>query len=188
MTLLDQAIIFAVKAHSGQKRKQKGLPFIVHPMEAAAIASSLTSDEEVIAAAVLHDTVEDTDTTAEQLKEFFGERVAALVGADSENKRSELPAAQTWKIRKQESLEAMRNDPDPDSKIIVLADKLSNMRSIYGNWKVMGNSVWNGFNQKDPSEQAWYYRSITDILSELSDTVAYQEYKRLVDEIFEGVE
>ncbi len=187
MNIFEEAVIFAVKAHSGQTRKSNSLPYIVHPMEAAAIAGTLTEDPEVLAAAVLHDTVEDTDTTAGQLRELFGERVARLVGADSENKREELPAHQTWKLRKQESLDMMRRDTDPDSKIIVLADKLSNMRSLYIQWKTAGDAVWDSFNQKDPAEQAWYYRSIAEILSGLSDTEAWKEYSRLTEEIFKDV-
>lgn len=98
--ILDKAIIFAVNAHRGQFRKGSDTPYILHPMEAAAIVGTMTADDEVLAAAVLHDTVEDTGTTTEQIREQFGERVAALVSAESENKREDQPAASTWKIRK----------------------------------------------------------------------------------------
>ena len=79
--ILDKAIIFAVNAHRGQFRKGSDTPYILHPMEAAAIVGTMTADDEVLAAAVLHDTVEDTGTTIEQIREQFGERVAALVSA-----------------------------------------------------------------------------------------------------------
>ena len=87
LTLLDRAILFAVKAHAGAVRRDGHTPYILHCTEAAAIAATMTQEQEVLAAAVLHDVVEDTDVTAETLKSEFGSRVALLVGAMSENKR-----------------------------------------------------------------------------------------------------
>lgn len=91
LTLLDRAILFAVKAHAGAVRRDGHTPYILHCTEAAAIAATMTQEQEVLAAAVLHDVVEDTDVTAETLESEFGSRVALLVGAMSENKRPDLP-------------------------------------------------------------------------------------------------
>ena len=74
-TLLDRAIIFAVRAHAGTERRGKGFPYIVHPMEAVEIVATMTPDQELLAAAVLHDTVEDTDVTIEQIRTEFGEQI-----------------------------------------------------------------------------------------------------------------
>ena len=82
--LLDRAIIFAVHAHAGTERRGKGFPYIVHPMEAVAIVSTMTADQELLAAAALHDTVEDTDVTVERLSAEFGERVSRLVEEESD--------------------------------------------------------------------------------------------------------
>ena len=79
LNLVSRAVIFAAAAHDGQVRKGTDIPYIVHPMEAAAIAAGLTNDPEVIAAAVLHDVVEDTGTTKNELEAEFGSRVAELV-------------------------------------------------------------------------------------------------------------
>lgn len=92
LTLLDQAIIFAVQAHAGAQRRDGHTPYILHCTEAAAIAATLTQDQEVLAAAVLHDVIEDTDVTFKTLSDKFGPRVAGLVQDMSENKRPELPA------------------------------------------------------------------------------------------------
>ena len=83
--LLDRAIIFAVKAHSGTERRGKGYPYIVHPLEAVEIVATMTSDQELLAAAALHDTVEDTDVTVDQIRAKFGDRVAALVAAETDS-------------------------------------------------------------------------------------------------------
>lgn len=95
MTLLDQAIIFAVQAHAGAQRRDGHTPYILHCTEAAAIAATLTQDQEVLAAAVLHDVIEDTDVTFKTLSDKFGPRVAGLVQDMSENKRPELPPEET---------------------------------------------------------------------------------------------
>ena len=88
--LLDRAIIFAVKAHAGTERRGKGFPYIVHPMEAMEIVATMTPDQELLAAAALHDTVEDTDVTLEEIRENFGERVAMLVAHECEYKIPEM--------------------------------------------------------------------------------------------------
>ena len=90
--LLNKGIVFATEAHTGQLRKSSNIPYILHPLEAAAIVGTMTTDDEILAAAVLHDVVEDTDTTVEQVKELFGNRAARLVASESENKRENLPA------------------------------------------------------------------------------------------------
>lgn len=72
--LLDRAIIFAVEAHHNTERRGKGFPYIVHPMEAVEIVSTITGDQELLAAAALHDTIEDTSVTYEQICERFGQR------------------------------------------------------------------------------------------------------------------
>ncbi len=95
MTLFDEAIRFAAEKHSGMLRKQEGIPYILHPMEVAVIVGTLTGDEEVLAAAVLHDTVEDTDTTPEELLRRFGPRGAALVASAAGRAHPELPHSES---------------------------------------------------------------------------------------------
>lgn len=181
--ILDKAIIFAVNAHRGQFRKGSDTPYILHPMEAAAIVGTMTADDEVLAAAVLHDTVEDTGTTIEQIREQFGERVAVLVSAESENKREDQPAASTWKIRKVETIEHLKIAPI-EVKMLTLGDKLSNIRSMYRDHLCLGDKLWQRFNQKDKNEQLWYYKSIAECLSDLAEYPAYREYTDLVENVF----
>ena len=81
----------------------------------------------------------------------------------------------------------MRETKDLDVKILYLGDKLANMRSIYYTWKKEGHAMWQRFNQKDPVQQAWYYRTIADSIHELSDTLAWQEFNGLIQTIFAEV-
>lgn len=183
----DDAIKFATEKHTQQFRKRENTPYILHPLEAAAVAAELTKDEDVLIAAVLHDTVEDTDTTVEEIQQRFGHRVAELVASETEDKREDLPPEETWEIRKKESLEHLRTTNDPAVKILWLADKVSNIRTIYRLYQKEGDSLWNHFNMKDVKKQAWYYKTISDLLVDLEDTLPYQEYKQIVDYIFRNV-
>lgn len=180
---LNKAITFAAEKHSAKTRKGTSIPYIVHPMEAAAIAAYLTDDLEIIAAAVLHDVVEDSDATKEDLEKLFGSRVAELVASDSEDKMEHIPASASWRMRKQATIDQLEST-DRDGQIIVLADKLSNMRTLYKDYCLIGDEVWQRFNQKDKSEQGWYYRSIGEKLDKVKDTVPHREYMDLVDRVF----
>ena len=184
MELVSEAIAFAVKAHDGMRRKKSEAPYILHPMESAVIVGTMTDDQNLISAAVLHDVVEDAGVLIEEIEEKFGSRVRELVQAETEDKRDELPPETTWRIRKEESLEVLKNADDIAVLIVWLGDKLANMRSIYRDFKVEGVKMWQRFNQKDVNEQAWYYRSIVKLTERLSDTSAWLEYKTLTELVF----
>ena len=181
--LLDRAIVFAVQAHAGTERRGKGFPYIVHPMEAVEIVATMTNDQELLAAAALHDTIEDTDTTIEQIKSEFGDRVAALVASESEDRKDGISKEESWHARKQAVIERLANAP-LDSKIVALGDKLSNMRAIARDYATQGDDLWNLFNTKDPKEHEWHYRGLAKSLSELRDTFAYKEFKQLINQVF----
>lgn len=170
--------------HKNQVRKIEGTPYILHPMEAASIASGLTDDEEVLVAVLLHDTVEDTPATPEDIKREFGERVAMYVASETENKRENLDPRATWKLRKEESLEVLRTTEDNNVRILWMGDKLSNIRAMYRAYLVKGDDIYENFHQKDPKEHAWYFNTILEYLSPLKGSAAYEEYKNLVNKIF----
>lgn len=184
MELVSEAIAFAVKAHDGMRRKKSNSPYILHPMEAAVIVGTMTDDQNLIAAAALHDVVEDAGITIEEIEETFGKRVRELVQSETENKRDHLPPAETWRIRKEESLAVLKNTEDIGVLMVWLGDKLANMRSLYRDWKVEGDALWQRFNQKDVTEQAWYYHTIGRFTQRLSDTSAWLEYITLTELVF----
>ena len=166
--LLDRAIIFAVKAHHNSERRGKGFPYIVHPMEAVEIVATITPDQELLAAAALHDTVEDTNVTLDDIRHEFGERIASLVEAESDQLTDSLPEEDTWHER----------------KIVAMGDKLSNMRAIYRDYMTQGDALWQIFHVTDKASHEWHYRKLAESLSDLSDTFAYQEFIDLIDKVF----
>ena len=183
--LLDRAIIFAVKAHAGTERRGKGFPYIVHPMEAVSIVSTMTADQELLAAAALHDTVEDTSVSVEQLREEFGERVARLVEEESDTFVEGIPEEESWHSRKQAAIDRLKG-ASREAKMVALGDKLSNMRAIARDYAVQGDSFWNLFHVKERSEHEWHYRGLADALRELSGTFAFEEFEHLINQVFNG--
>lgn len=185
LPLFERAAVFAAAAHSGMTRKGNRIPYLAHPIEAAAIMAELTEDEELIAAAVLHDVIEDTEVTLEEVREYFGERIAYYVNGESEDKRRELPPERTWMLRKQETITFLREEADQNARMLALADKLSNLRSIERDEKVLGDRLWERFHQRDKAMHGWMYRQIAEALRELQEYPAWQEYDRLIRKVFE---
>ena len=185
--LLDRAIKFAVDAHHNTERRGKGFPYIVHPMEAVEIVATITSDQELLAAAALHDTIEDTDVTVAQIRAAFGDRIAHLVHAESDQIDGVLfdgrNEEETWHARKQAAIDRLASAPH-DAKIVAMGDKLSNMRAIWRDYQAKGDALWNIFHVKDKASHEWHYRGLAASLSELQDTFAYQEFVRLIDDVF----
>ena len=178
-SLLDRAILFAVQCHSGTERRGKGFPYIVHPMEAMAIVATMTSDQELLAAAALHDVVEDTEVTLDEIRTLFGDRVASLVDTESDR----LGEGLDWRARKEESLKRLKA-ASREEKIVALGDKLSNMRAIARDYTSRGEVFWDMFRIKDKSVHSWRYHALVDAFSDMYDTYAYQEFEFLVNRIF----
>ena len=181
--LLDRAIVFAVKAHAGTERRGKGYPYIVHPMEAVEIVATMTADQELLAAAILHDTVEDTEVTVEQLRAEFGERIASLVADESDVMPEGMTEEASWHQRKQAAIDRL-SKASHDAKMVAMGDKLSNMRAIARDYAEIGDEIWNRFHTKDPKEHEWHYRGLADALRELKDTEAYREFESLINQVF----
>ena len=179
---LNQAIYFATERHAGQLRKGTATPYIVHPMETMTILASMKADTDLLIAGVLHDTVEDTDTTIDEIRILFGTEVARLVGAHSEDK------SKTWEERKEKEYYDTCFAPLRLKKL-VLADKLANLRSIYRDYKEVGDELWDRFHA-GAEKQAWYYGKMVDALCELQNDADteyfYGEMLGLYKDVFAG--
>ncbi len=189
MNVLEEAILFATEAHKGQKRKMSGIPYILHPLEVASIIGTMTDDLNVMAAGVLHDTIEDCGVSAEEIRKRFGSRVYALVMTETEDKMVVLSPEDTWVTRKEDSLLVLSATQDKGARMLWLGDKLSNMRSFYLTYSEIGDEMWEHLHMKDPSMHKWYYQSIADILEpDLGDTAAFKEYVELIGKLFKEEE
>lgn len=185
MTLVTQAVVFAAQAHDGALRKGSSVPYIVHPMEAVAIAATITDDADVLAAAALHDVVEDCGVSVDALRVQFGARVAQLVQEESQQQWGN--PCESWGRRKRGAIRRLQAGCR-DAKIVALADKLSNMRAISRDYAQEGEDVFLRFHQQDKRMHAWYYRSCALYTQgELGKTQAWGEFAGLIDRVFGDV-
>ncbi len=143
-SLLDRAFQLAAWAHRNQLRKGSGQPYISHPAMVALLVQRAGFDDETVAAAVLHDVVEDTDTSLDEIAREFGPRVGRLVDLLSEKKLDAAGRKRPWEVRKQEKYEAIRTAPI-EAKAIALADKLHNLHSMLDDLQA-GRPIWERFN------------------------------------------
>lgn len=180
---LEKAYQYAANAHYGQYRKGTEIPYFTHIITTVNYCMELTDDVEVLQAAILHDTVEDTAVTLQDLRRDFGERVARIVEADTEDKRRDRPASETWEIRKRETVLQLADKPR-EAKIVMLADKTANAESLLKEWEQCGDAVWNKFNMRDKKKQEWYFRSVADCLAEFSDTSVMLKLMEYIDRLF----
>ena len=182
-SILDKAIVFAVKAHQGVERKGKGFPYIVHPLESVSIVATMTNDQELLAAAVLHDTVEDTSVTLKDVEREFGKKVAELVEAESDIEFEGKSREQSWRLRKEEAIERL-SAASNEVKIVALSDKLSNIRAIFRDYQIIGDKVWDLFCVKDKASHEWHFRGLARALASLKGTFAYTEFVETIDKVF----
>lgn len=181
---VDKAIKFAVDAHANTERRGKGFPYVIHVLEAMEIVASMTNDPELLAAAALHDTVEDTDISVGQLRAEFGDRVASIVSDESDRPVTGLNEEESWRKRKQVAIDHLAA-ASLDSKTVALGDKLSNMRAIARDYRAQGDNLWSLFHAPGgKSDHEWHYRGLAASLSDLSETDAYREFTMLVNEVF----
>lgn len=181
--MIDRAIRFATQAHEGVVRKGTDLPYIVHPLEAMTIVATITSDQELMAAALLHDVVEDAGISVDDIRREFGQRVADIVEAETDKEIPGLSHKGSWQQRKQAAIERLAV-ASRDAQIVALGDKLSNIRGMARNLKQIGDRLWQRFNEKDPARHAWYYEQLAVSLKPLSGTNAYHEFIELVAQVF----
>ena len=175
--MIKEAAEFADRAHQGVFRKGTEIPYITHPMETAAIVTAFTDEPEMIAAALLHDVIEDAGVTREELEEKFGPRVAFLVDGESEDK------SKSWVERKGATVERLKT-ATRDEKILALADKLSNIRSTARDYLVLGDESVAAFQPERQRDAGWYYKGVAEALKEFKGHIYYEEYVMLCERVF----
>jgi len=181
--MIFDAIEFAAKAHSGQFRKGTKIPYIVHPLGVAKILIEHDCPEEIVVAGILHDTVEDSTVTIDDIRQSFGEKVAWLVQAASEPDKPD-----TWENRKRHTIEFLKTAP-VDVLLVSLADKLDNIRAIRQDYEKLGDALWPRFHRPKDS-QMWYYRALVDAFARRVkdglDVSITKVFKAEVEKVFGG--
>jgi len=190
--IIFKAIRLVAEAHDGQLRKGSRLPYITHLMNVMKILIDQDCDDEIVAAGILHDTLEDTPVVMEDIEKLFGPRVAFLVTGASEVREpaDAYNGKASWKARKEHTIHFLLHDATKDQLLVCCADKLDNITAIEADYKRFGELLWQRFNA-GKEQQQWYYTAIAsafayrakelgDPLSNLSD-----QFSTTVKEIFQ---
>jgi (p)ppGpp synthase/HD superfamily hydrolase len=179
--MIDLAIEVAVRAHQNQVRKGTDIPYITHPIAVGIILAKAGCPDEIVVAGILHDTVEDTKVTLDNVREKFGDKIASIVQGVSEPDTS-LP----WEERKRHTLDYLKTAP-PAVRLVACADKLHNIRTIATEHKKIGDQVWERF-RKGRSDQEGYYRGLVESLCNRPDNQGheslFQQLKSEVEDFF----
>lgn len=157
---IGKALTLAAKAHRDQMRKGCDVPYIVHPVEVSRTLRSHGLDEShdrLHAAALLHDVVEDTDVTLDDLCQEFPEDIVEWVSACSEVKFDTDKQKLPWKFRKLEHLNRLADSPW-QAAAIVLADKIHNLQDIVRDHESIDWTIFSA----PPTELLWYYRAAVE--------------------------
>ncbi|HEX4424663.1 MAG TPA: HD domain-containing protein [Terriglobales bacterium] len=176
----EQALLFATRKHSTQIRKGAGTPYISHLLSVTALVLEAGGNEDLAIAALLHDVVEDCGG-APMLKEVrrrFGKRVADVVEACSDTDITPKPP---WRDRKEQYILHLRT-ADAGIRLVSIADKLHNARSILSDYRVFGEPIWQRFQGKREGT-LWYYRALLDEFQRKYPNHLVDELERVVTEL-----
>ena len=173
-----KAINIAAHLHDGQERKGDGLPYIVHPFAVALILLEHTSDEDVLIAGILHDTIEDTTYTKEQMEQDFGQRITQFV-LDVTEPPKPLP----WQQRKDGYLQHLAG-ASYEAKLICAADKLHNLQSMLDAVQKFGEEAYKRFNAPI-DKKLWFYEKCIKILK--SDEKMPKEITKAIEALLEAI-
>ena len=177
---IQKAINKASILHSRQKRKGSNLPYIVHPFSVAFILSNYTDDEDIIAAGLLHDVLEDVkDYYFKDLEKDFGTKVAKIVKETSEEKDPNIKEDKkaTWKARKEKYLSHLKNT-SYEAMMVCCADKIHNLNSLIEAYKKQGNELWKKFNAP-LDKKLWFNEEILRILKEKLDNEIIEDFEKV---------
>ena len=175
MNIIRKSKEIVLEAHKNQKRKGSKKPFISHLYTVTEIIETFTKDENLISVGWLHDLIEDTNYTIEDLKDF-PEEILKFISYETEDK------SKSWINRKREQINHLKNIPESDKEVLVVAfaDKLANLRELHEGFLKKDIKVFDIFNEKDPEKQFLYYNSFYNIF--LKNKKLFQNNLKLLKE------
>ena len=179
MKLIDKALQIASVAHEGQYRKNTKTPYIAHPVAVGMILQKAGYREEMVAAGILHDTVEDTDLTMEDIEREFGKEIAIIVEGCSEPDKS-----LSWEERKEHTIEFLKTASE-EIRVVACADKLHNVRSIRQDVEQSGEGVWSRF-KRGKKQQEWYYRNVVESLGYATRFPVLADLEKEIEHLFKS--
>ena len=180
MNIKEKAKLFAIEAHRGQVRKSEpDKPMVMHPIGVGDLLESYGYDDNVVAAGYLHDVVEDTNFTIEDINKYFGSEIAFLVMGASEPDKS-----LSWEERKKHTIEETKRLP-LRNKLVICADKINNLEDLYLKFEKTGIRDFSSFKRGEES-QRWYYTEVyrSLIYNEDENLPIFCRLKDILDKVF----
>lgn len=180
----DEALLFASELHREQRRKGNDTPYLAHLLAAAATVLDNGADEDTAIGALLHDAVEDQGgpETLAVIRQRFGERVSRIVVECSDN---EGEPKRAWIDRKRDFVESV-GTLSPEARMVAMADKLHNVRTLAADYRRSGEELWTRFNgHRDGT--LWYYRAFVEAMCRSGSEPLIRELAEAVNEFFELV-
>jgi len=176
----EEALVFTTRLHASQLRKGTQIPYVAHLLAVASIVLENGGTEDEAIAALLHDAVEDQggSKTREEIRRRFGGNVAAIVDGCSDTDQFIKPP---WRKRKEDYIAHLPQAPAA-VRLVSLADKLHNARSILSDYRLSGESTWDRF-KGGKAGTLWYYRSLVETFRRIETTPLAEELDRVVTEI-----
>lgn len=174
--LVQRALVFAASRHK-DPRKGSDIPYITHPAHVAILLARHGFEEPVLAAAILHDVLEDTETRSEELRQKFGQEITGMVEELSEPQFEDRPRRETWDQRKRAKLQMLKK-ASRGALAIVAADRVHNTANILVDIRQQGPEVWTRFNSS-PEKILTFGRKVLEILQRRFPHPLTEEYARL---------
>lgn len=180
---IEYAIYYATKAHTGQRRRSENIDMIFHPFTCGMILQRNGCDKDIVSAAILHDVVEDTEYSFEDIEREFGKKVRDYVYDASEPDKS-----LEWEERKKHTIEHIKNAP-LGSKLIVACDKISNLEDLYESVEKYGEEKAFSYLKRNKEKQKWYYTSVYESCIEGVDSKhpIFERYKKILEKLFDYI-
>src|SRR3954451_10545496 len=177
MDVIEKALQIAARAHVNQRRKGSDIPYIVHPAAVGMILMKAGYSDTLVAAGILHDTVEDTDLTLKDIEREFGAVISEIVEGCSEPDKS-----LSWDQRKQHTIEFLKS-ASSEIRVVACADKLHNIRSMIYDYEQYGEEIWSWFNA-GKEKQKWYYSNIVESMKYVNSFPLAEELDEEVKRLF----
>ncbi len=180
----EQALLFASRRHAKQQRKGTGVPYISHLLSVAGLVLEAGGDEDLAIAALLHDVVEDCGGAKilREVRRRFGKRVAHVVDGCTD---TDLDPKPPWRQRKEDYLSHLQT-ADADTRLVSVADKLHNVRTIATDYREHGAAVWQRFQGKRDGT-LWYYRALLREFKRTKSNRLVREFERAVSDLENAV-
>ena len=175
LSLIEKAIRIIVTAHANQKRKNDGSPYVVHPLMVAIKLMKYNFSDEVIAAALVHDILEDTDISEQELRDNLGNGVVDLVKmVTNDNFLS-------WEDKKNKYIETVRNGSE-EAKAISIAGKIHNAENFLFTYNQIGSEIWKKFS-RGKEKKMWFEEEMLKMFKETWSHPMINEYEKLVEQM-----